>query len=156
MFCRFCWSNVSLLSSNGEITWLSQGENEHMDYTSQRNVLGRAFSQLVLNTCFSCSNSSDISSVISNFLACIKDDSKGLSLLYCPFLFGRYEGWEDNIGVFKVKQTNLVHKKHSSPGELTVLAELLNRYSRVGTWVNFQVNRTFGYITVKLLQLYSK
>lgn len=63
-----------------------------MDYTSQRNVLGRAFSQLVLNTCFSCSNSSDISSVISNFLACIKDDSKGLSLLYCPFLFGRYEG----------------------------------------------------------------
>lgn len=55
-------------------------------------LLGRAFSQLVLNTCFSCSTNSDIASVISNFLACIKDDSKGSSLLYCTFLFGSYDG----------------------------------------------------------------
>lgn len=74
-------------------------------------LLGRVFSQLVLNTSFSCTTNSDIASVISNFITCVKDDSEVSSLPYCPFLFGRYDRCKGNIGVSKVKQTNLVHKK---------------------------------------------
>lgn len=48
-------------------------------------LLGRAFSQLVLNSCFSCSTNSDTACVISNFFTCVKDDSKESSLPYSLF-----------------------------------------------------------------------
>lgn len=74
-------------------------------------LLERAFSQLVLNTCFSCSTNSDIASVISSFITCMKDDSEVLSLPYHPFLFGRYDRCKGKSGISKVKQANLVHRK---------------------------------------------
>lgn len=61
-------------------------------------MLGRTFSQL--NSSFSCSTNSDIDSVGSIFLTCIKDNSKVLSLPYSPLFCLEYMVGDKKILVY--------------------------------------------------------
>lgn len=121
-------SNVFFLSSDSEIT---RWEWTHIDYTSQRILLGRAFSHLVLNTCFSCSTNSDFASAI--FLLALKMTVKRKILVYLK--------WNKK---FLSTRSFMVH---NSPGQLPALHNLLNPSNC--TWVSF------GYLRVGFSQLYS-
>lgn len=80
------------LVSGLQVAQLSQSDSNHMDSTSQRNLLGRTSSQLVLNSCFSCSTNSDIDGVRIFSLASkitVKDRLYSISLF---FWFGIYGG----------------------------------------------------------------
>lgn len=73
------------LVSGLQVAQLSQSDSNHMDSTSQRNLLGRT-SQLVLNSCFSCSTNSDIDGVRIFSLASkitVKDHLYPISLFFC-------------------------------------------------------------------------
>lgn len=102
-------------------------------------LLGRAFSQVVLNICVTCSTNSDVASVIRNFLACIKDDSKGSSLPYCIFCLEVMMGEKRILVYLKSNKQTLstkIFRECSFPAELTALPKLLNPYSKFSGALN--------------------